>query len=310
MSNGPYTYSVITPEMCRTYLRREDKAKAVCALAERFWKQQFELSDALYEADAIPGRERKPVQVLGAFYPHMRDGSIPCAISHLIEIWRAAGRAVVLFTDCGPSPEDVSLPDGTTRVKLAPRSAQCTASAYAERGGNLAALLKHYQIDCMVYHAACSDTLLFDACICHAMGAAFVLHTHHIFSSGLRYHDPQFAITPRFARLADAVVCLDSASRQWWQCFNGNTYYVKDIYGQDIGAQWEEIFGSLTREAPARSSQILLTDVLISDYWAGCKRRKRPLASLLEKMTWYYTQFGFRRTVGRMAEELKNLCGK
>ncbi|MCM1054534.1 MAG: glycosyltransferase [Bacteroides sp.] len=206
--------------------KETDKTDIVCALAEFSRKRQSEISDVLYSSDFLSSPLKKEIKVVGTFYHRMDNGGIQRVISLLTEIWHGKGYGVVLFTDCEPSPDDYPLPSYVVRVKTSRPISACRTENYAERGKNLAHLLKQYNVDCMVYHSYFSDVLLYDACICKAVSVPFVLYVHNVFSRYLLYGDPKFSTIPKFSRLSDAVVCLDETSAQWWRCFNPNTYKV------------------------------------------------------------------------------------
>lgn len=206
--------------------KETDKTDIVCAMAEYSWKRQSEISDILYKSDFLNTAPKKEIKVVGTFYHRMDNGGIQRVISLLIEIWHGMGYDVVLFTDCEPSSDDYRIPDYVVRVKTSRAISSCDAVNYAERGKNLAYLLKRYRVDCMVYHSYFSDVLLYDTCICKAVNVPFVLYEHNVFSRYLLYNDLKFSTIPKFSRLSDAVACLDETSAQWWRCFNSNTYKV------------------------------------------------------------------------------------
>lgn len=216
--------------------KEKDKADIVCALAEYSWKRQSEISDILYKSDFLKSSPKKEIKVVGTFYHRMDNGGIQRVISLLTEIWHSMEYDVVLFTDCDPSPDDYPTPDYVIRVKTSCAISACNAGNYAERGKNLAHLLKKYSVDCMVYHSYFSNVLLYDTCICKAVNVPFVLYEHNVFSRYLLYNDPKFSTIPKFSRLSDAVACLDETSAQWWRCFNPNTYKVLNPLTFDLNA--------------------------------------------------------------------------
>ena len=224
-------------DMITDYWSREpDKADIVCAMAEYSWDKQAGLSDILCRSDFLKRSQRDKINVIGTFYHRMDNGGIQRVISRLVEIWHDTGYKIILFTDCEPTPDDYPIPEYVVRVTTKLAVSACNAGNYAERGRNLAELLKKYSVDCMVYHSYFSDVLLYDTCICKAINVSFVLYVHNVFSRYLRYNDPKFSTIPKFSRLADAVVCLDDASAQWWRAFNPNVHKVLNPLTFELGA--------------------------------------------------------------------------
>ena len=214
-------------DLSRSYWDRPlDGARLSCALAEYTWENRNEAAAMLSRCGGFLSTERKPVSVVGTYYHRMDNGGIQRVIARVIEHWHSLGLEVVLFTDFDPTPDDYPLPDYVTRVKLARPFSRCNAQNYRERGMSLARLLKQYNVDCMVYHSYFSDVLLYDTCVCRTEGVRFVLHQHNVFSRYLRYNDAKFSSIPLCAELADAVVCLSGADREWWSCFNPRTFEV------------------------------------------------------------------------------------
>ena len=212
---------------CGYWDRPLDGARLVCALAEYTWENKPETAGMLSRCGAfLDTRGNRPVRVVGTYYHRMDNGGIQRVIARVIEHWHNLGLEVVLFTDFDPTPDDYPLPDYVTRVKTARPFSHCNAQNYRERGMSLAKLLKQYNVDCMVYHSYFSDVLLYDTCVCRAEGVRFVLHQHNVFSRYLRYNDAKFSSIPLCAELADAVVCLSGADREWWSCFNPRTFEV------------------------------------------------------------------------------------
>ena len=215
-------------DLARGYWDRPlDGARLSCALAEYTWEDMSAAAAMLAECSAFLDTQKpRDIRVVGTYYHRMDNGGIQRVIAQVIGHWHSLGLEVVLFTDFDPTDDDYRLPEYVTRVKIARPFSHCTAENYHERGMSLARLLKEYHVDCMVYHSYFSDVLLYDTCVCRSEGVHFVLHQHNVFSRYLRYGDAKFSTIPQCARLADAVVCLSGADREWWSCFNPRTSVV------------------------------------------------------------------------------------
>lgn len=214
-------------EAAKFWNRPLDSARLVCALAEFSWNNNMELSQIAREADIFK-ITKKPddIKVIGTYYHRMDNGGIQRVIAELVKLWHGSGYKIVVFTDNDPQPEDYELPEYVTRVRIDRPASKCAAGNYFERGMSFAGLIQEYNVDCMVYHSYFSDVLLYDTLICKSMNVPFVLYYHNVFSRYLRYGDTKFSSIPEYCKLADALVCLDKTSENWWKCFNGNVHTV------------------------------------------------------------------------------------
>lgn len=214
-------------ETAKFWNRPLDSARLVCGLAEFSWNNNMELSQLAGETGLFK-TTKKPgdIKVIGTYYHRMDNGGIQRVIAELVKYWHESGYEIVVFTDNDPQPEDYELPEYVTRVRIDRPASKCAAGNYFERGMSFARLIQEYNVDCMVYHSYFSDVLLYDTLICKSMNVPFVLYYHNVFSRYLRYNDPKFSSIPEYSKLADALVCLDKTSAEWWKCFNGNVHTV------------------------------------------------------------------------------------
>lgn len=204
-----------------------DSARLVCGLAEFSWNNNSAFAKIAAECDMFrTSRKSDDIKVIGTYYHRMDNGGIQRVIAELVKLWHNSGYEIVLFTDNDPQPDDYELPEYVTRVRVDLPASKCTSGKYFERGMSLANLIQEYSVDCMVYHSYFSDVLLYDMLICKSMNVPFMLYYHNVFSRYLRYTDPKFSSVPEFSKLADALVCLDKTSENWWKCFNGNVHTV------------------------------------------------------------------------------------
>lgn len=214
-------------EMAKFWDRPLDNARLICALAEFSWSENIELSRIAEETAMFKTTKRADdIKVIGTYYHRMDNGGIQRVIAELVKFWHESGYKIVIFTDNDPQPDDYKLPGYVTRVRIARPFSKCTNKNYAERGMSFASLIQEYNVDCMVYHSYFSDVLLYDTLICKSMNVPFVLYYHNVFSRYLRYNDVKFSTIPEYSKLADALVCLDKTSAEWWKCFNGNVHTV------------------------------------------------------------------------------------
>ncbi len=204
-----------------------DHARLTCAIAEYSWGNSVALADIAGQA-GIYKTEKKPsdIKTIGTYYHRMDNGGIQRVIAELTKYWHRSGYNIVVFTDNDPQLEDYDLPEYVKRVRVAHPASRCKNSDYVKRGMSIAQLIQEYNVDCMVYHAYFSDVLLYDTLICKCLNVPFILYQHNVFSRYIRYVDSKFATISLFSRLADAVVCLDKTSAEWWKCFNGNVHVV------------------------------------------------------------------------------------
>ncbi len=213
-----------------------DHAKLTCALAEYSWNDSVYVSDILGRANMYKtNKTSSDFKVIGTYYHRMDNGGIQRVLAELVKLWHESGYEIVVFTDNDPQPDDYELPENVTRVRVDRPFSKCNEKNYAERGMSLAELIREYNVDCMVYHSYFSDVLLYDTLICKCMNVPFILYQHNVFTRYLRYNDSKFSTIPLFSKLADAVVCLDNTSAEWWKCFNGNVHTVLNPLTFDLG---------------------------------------------------------------------------
>lgn len=196
-------------------------------LAKFTWDSQIRYSELLLGADMLrTSKAGSDIKTIGTYYHRMDNGGIQQVISKICDHWHALGYEVVMFCDSEPTPDDYELPDYVTRVNTGVLFSKCTGGNYIDRCVSMAALIRKYNVDCMVYHAYFADTLLYDMLLCKALNVPFVLYEHNVFSRFARYSDERFSSITYFAKHANAVACLDQVSCSWWKMFNPNSYVV------------------------------------------------------------------------------------
>lgn len=128
-----------------------------------------------------------------------------------------------------------------------------------------------------------------------AAGLPVMLYEPRSFTHGMFGHDTRFAFMAKLAQQAEAVVCRDEASGQWWSCFNHNVYLLN-------GAQ------AIT--APS-AFEVRIAEMIVEDYLAGCSFAVKQRVGLWGKVKrlWrkvkrYYKEFGLRQTLRRIYEKL------
>lgn len=204
-----------------------DGARFASALAAHTWGSQIELANIAKNSDLFKVQKNKiELRVIGTYYHRMDNGGIQRVIAQLMPIWHQLGYKIILFTDNEASDNDYEIPDYVNRIAIGYSYSQSRRGKYINRGMCLAKLLVEYKVDCMVYHAYFSDTLLYDMCVCKSLNIPFLIYEHNVFSRFARYADIKFSTIPVFAELADGVICLDDVSAVWWKHFNPNVHRV------------------------------------------------------------------------------------
>lgn len=145
----------------------------------------------------------------------------------------------------------------------------------------------HPSVDCLICCAPEFEIQVKD----FAPGLPFVLYEPRSFTHGMFGHDARFAFRAKLARQAEAVVCRDEASGQWWSCFNHNVYLLN---------------GDQAITAPS-AFEVRIAEMIVEDYLAGCSytvRDSRRRGKLWRKIKRYYKEFGLRQTLRRIYEKL------
>lgn len=119
-------------------------------------------------------------------------------------------------------------------------------------------------------------------------GLPVVLYEPRGFTHDMCGPDTRFASVTELARQAEAVVCCDEASRQWWSCFNSNVHLLNEP--------------QITAEPSA--FDVGLAEMIVDDYLAGCSYAERHKTRLWGKIKGYYKEFGLRQTLHRVYEKL------
>ncbi len=205
-------------------LKYWDSAEIVAKIAQLNWTNQGHVARLLGDSRSLV-REPRDVRVIGTYYHRFENGGAERILSILIKLWLGLGYEVVLFTDLPPSPDDYHLPEGVQRV-IIPSFFETAPNNYLDRAREIERVIKHHNIDVMVYHSWVSPILLWDMLLCKLAGVAFVTHCHSVFSHLARCNSQYFADMPPVYGLSDSVVALSEVDRAYWGSFNGNVVPV------------------------------------------------------------------------------------
>ncbi len=169
--------------------------------------------------------DKHPVKTIATYYHSIVNGGLQRVLCSLIALWVEMGYKVVLITDFPADPNDYEIPKGVERV-IIPDYRFIRRENYGERASVLAEIMRKYEIDLVVGHAWVLDILFWDQLLIKAMGAAYIVHCHSVFS--LNFHNPwneQCNIVAPYY-LTDAVVTLSEVNSQFWKYFNDNVHTV------------------------------------------------------------------------------------
>ena len=169
--------------------------------------------------------DKHPLKTIATYYHSIVNGGLQRVLCSLIALWVEMGYRVVLITDFPADPNDYEIPEEVERV-LVPDYRLIKRENYGERASILSKIMRKYEIDLVVGHAWDLGIFFWDQLLIKAMGAAYIVHCHSVFS--LNFHNPwneqQNIVAPYY--LADAVVTLSEVNRQFWKYFNGNVHTV------------------------------------------------------------------------------------
>ena len=164
----------------------------------------------------------RTVRTVGIHYDHFGVGGAERVAAELVRIILGLGHRVVLYTNDAPGGCGQALPPDVER-KAVPSSegdeeARCRFWE-GEVGGGL---------DCVVYNSWVSAWVQFDCWALKRCGAAFVLHTHSVFTS---WFDDEIAdylarALPWTASRSDAVICLNEETAEVFSAYSSRALLV------------------------------------------------------------------------------------
>lgn len=169
--------------------------------------------------------DKHPVKTIATYYHSIVNGGLQRVLCSLIALWGKMGYKVILITDFPADPNDYEIPEGVERV-IIPDYRLIRRENYGERASVLSEILRKYDIDLVVGHTWVLDIFFWDQLLIKAMGAAYIVHCHSVFS--LNFHNPcneqRNIVAPYY--LTDAVVTLSEVNSQFWKYYNGNVHTV------------------------------------------------------------------------------------
>lgn len=180
-----------------------------------------------WKASGALEAEPRPIRTIATFYHRMNNGGVERVISKLIPIWLESGMRVILFTDEPERPTDYEYPNSVIRIVL-PTLSSRTSADYARRIGFLQNMLKRYDVDAVVYHAWVAQSLEADILAIKSLHIPFIIHTHSVFSFGLKTDYTPAAIQSLLIQtlysLTDAVITLSDLDYSWWSMVHPRVY--------------------------------------------------------------------------------------
>lgn len=208
------------------YCEQWGAEKVVGELARRGVDGQKEWARDLAGAHSLQFVPRK-VGCIGAYYYRLKNGGAQRVVAMLLELWARMGYRVVAFTDEEAVEGEYALPEGVVRVALGKAEPNSTESC-KEHARRLHAAVKQHGVDMLVYHAWLSPVILWDLLAVKSAGAAFLVHTHSVFSMPFITQGMGWAyqMLPEVYSLCDGVLTLSDADRQYWSAYNPRVFRV------------------------------------------------------------------------------------
>ncbi len=210
-------------------LRCWSSEEIISSLAMQYRERQSEVL-SLVQASPHFAFDRRHVRTIGTYYHSICNGGTQRVVSLLAALWSKMGYKVVLFTDEAPSETDYAVPVSVERVVL-PNYQAIDAHNYSIRAEALKEALLEHNIDLMVYHAPICHLAFWDELVCKANHAAFVAHSHSVFSYRMANGQAFYSTEPY--RLADAVAALSSADCAFWEHFCPNVIQTQNPFTDD-----------------------------------------------------------------------------
>ncbi len=192
----------------------------------RYSHRKTELAEKMAGALCLR-HKKKQIATLGIFYHWMAAGGVQRVISLLIPMYLEMGYKVVLFTDEIDRDNEYPVPDQVRRVIL-PESIRIKDSDYLKRGRAFKKALDKYQVDLMLYHAASSEKLLFDALTVKSLGIPFVVNVHELFSQNMVYRDDSSLKKISIYQIADCLVVLSKAEQMYWSALGIRAVFLNN----------------------------------------------------------------------------------
>lgn len=197
--------------------------KVADILAEAYWYNSAFAAEAINVPEIFPVK-RKKILTVGMFYIKLYNGGIQRVMSLLSHIFADAGYRVVIITEEEPNENDYPLPTGTLREVIG--RAPSNGAEIQMRSARWMNIIDKYDIDAVVYHHWTSPGLFWDLCAIKSRGAAFICHTHNMFTAGLVDGWPGILNTKKAVSRSDAVIVLSRVDSIHWETSNSNVRTV------------------------------------------------------------------------------------
>lgn len=194
------------------------------SVARRYWHHRLEFSRVLSKT-SLYSVVVESVKTIALYYHKLVGGGVERVMMGLAKIYVEMGCKVIIISDVQGPSDFIELPEGVQRFVI-PNFGINQANQYYKRAREWQKLINEQQIDIVVYNAWNTSQLLWDMLSVKAVGSAFYIHCHSIFSYRLRENSSYFAELPNIFANADAVICLSETDKCFWQRFNGNVYCV------------------------------------------------------------------------------------
>ena len=197
-------------QLCKQF----DPAQVSAACAGRFWDEPARFWRLVGESPML-GVKPRQVKTIGLCYFRLGIGGAERVVAFLANLWTDMGYRVVLFCDEDPTDEDYEVPVTVERVKL-PLFLDANAENYGGRAELLAAAIRSFDVDLMVYHQWLSHALPWDMLTCKLLDVPLLLFTHGVYGCMYRWSNRWEMQLPIVAGYSDGVIALDAADVRFW----------------------------------------------------------------------------------------------
>lgn len=205
----------------------------VCELYKLSGLNQYDFAKQIKDTDAIRFVDRE-VKTIATYFPYIGWGGTERVLLALQKIWTEMGYRVIVLTDKTADKDAYPLDESIERYQI-----DDGFNDFEKRAVSIVEFLNKYKIDLLVYHDWNPVNMIWDELLVKLCGVAFIRHCHTVFS--LELYRPSRKLQDYAAPylLADAVVTLSDANREFWRCFNDNVFTVKNPFVKKID-NWKQ----------------------------------------------------------------------
>lgn len=209
----------------------EDKvAKEVAELYTKWHGKEHELANQYIgqfnEKSCVPC-----VRHIGMMYRWLTIGGLQRVLALLSFLYSEMGYQVTLILDI---KEEIAydLPEGVEVVTIPAESGVQSTGSYLQRAKGLREIIRHKKIDTIIHHGASSGILLYDLLVCKKSNINFITVKHETFSQYMVYRDNTMYMQQGVFKLADRLVTLSDAERNFWEVQGVKATYICNPTGE------------------------------------------------------------------------------